>query len=146
MATSTKSTPPLKLTTRHHYYDPHTHTAATGLPPKPAAFVAFNPGFGHPNLTKGWKPTLDAALGQHSPCSPLVLWTAHSPADQARDVAFLDAHFAAQQGGGAVVDWLLAPMTNPFASRKRVAGGVGEADGAVVQANQFVGVFRVRRL
>lgn len=123
-----------------------TEDGAAGLPPKPAAFVAFNPGFGHPNLSERWVPTLDAALlgQQSSPCSPMVLWTAHSQADQDRDLAFLDAHFA--QRSGAAVDWLLAPMANPFGSRKRVAGGVGEEQGAVVQANQFVGVFRVRRL
>jgi hypothetical protein len=107
----------------------------------PAAFVAFNPGFGHPHLTDMWKPTLDVAL--QCPHSPMVLWTAHSDADMQRDVEFLDSYVSQRQG---VVDWLLAPMVNPFASRKRVAGGIGEDKEAVVQANMHVGVFRVRRL
>lgn len=115
--------------------------------------MAFNPGFGHPHLSEAWKPTLDAALLQHQRqqgplSSPMVLWTAHSAADRDRDVAFLDRHFSRQAGGGqsGVVDWLLAPMANPFASRKRVTGGVGEEKEAIVQANMYVGVFRVRRL
>lgn len=115
------------------------------VPAKPAAYVTFNPGFGHLNLSEAWKPTLDAALQQQPGAtpSPLVVWTAHSEADKDRDVAFLDRHFGK---AGSRVDWLLAPMPNPFASRKRVSGGYGEGKEAVVQANMFVGVFRVQRL
>lgn len=59
-----------KKTYTHTYMPTHptpTHAGKALLPRKPAAFVAFNPGFGHPSLSESWEPTLAAAMLQQSP-------------------------------------------------------------------------------
>lgn len=50
-------------------------------------FVLFNPGIGHPNLAKGWLPTLRYVLKTKRP----VLFTAHSHLDSERDWSVLKA-------------------------------------------------------
>jgi len=50
-------------------------------------FVLFNPGIGHPNLAKGWLPTLRYVLKTKRP----VLLTAHSRLDSERDWSVLKA-------------------------------------------------------
>lgn len=50
-------------------------------------FVLFNPGIGHPNLAKGWLPTLRYVLKTKRP----VLITAHSYRDSERDWSVLKA-------------------------------------------------------
>jgi hypothetical protein len=72
------------------------------------AFILFNPGMGHENLQKEWKPTVDLLLDAfQTPRRPLLL-TAHSALDAVREANVL-------------CNYLLetAPLyvENPFASR-----------------------------
>jgi len=67
------------------------------------ALVFYNPGFGHPHLKEGWKPTLDLVLPLPYP----MLFTAHSEIDAQRDMEFLRDSFGLQ------VDY----RENPFASQ-----------------------------
>lgn len=50
-------------------------------------YVLFNPGIGHPNLAKGWIPTLRYVINTRRP----VLITAHSRLDSERDWSVLKA-------------------------------------------------------
>lgn len=50
------------------------------------AFILFNPGIGHSNLTEHWKPTLKFLIGTGKP----VLFTAHSAMDAERDRLVLE--------------------------------------------------------
>ena len=50
-------------------------------------YVLFNPGIGHPNLAKGWIPTLRYVINTRRP----VLITAHSRLDTERDWSVLKA-------------------------------------------------------
>ena len=50
------------------------------------AFVIFNPGLGHPNLIKGWQPTIKFLLKTRRP----MLLTAHSSMDAERDRLILE--------------------------------------------------------
>jgi len=49
-------------------------------------YVLFNPGLGHPNLAKQWKPTLKFLIGTGKP----ILLTAHSTTDAERDRQVLE--------------------------------------------------------
>lgn len=66
------------------------------------AYVFLNPGFGHPHLRDGWRPSLEQVLPSRKPC----LLTAHSEEDAERDFAYLSEF-------GIKPEYKL----NPFASR-----------------------------
>jgi len=76
------------------------------------AFLLFNPGLGHPNLRKAWEPTLKLLL-DGGPKNPrkrpiMLLLTAHSEKDMARDAAILTDFYGLKD---------VVYQKNPFASR-----------------------------
>eukprot|EP00984_Skeletonema_dohrnii_P009633 scaffold3689_cov107-Skeletonema_dohrnii-CCMP3373.AAC.7 len=71
-------------------------------------FVLFNPGLGHPNLTKHWKPTLKFLIGTGKP----ILFTAHSTIDAERDRQVLQKSLADCDD-----DRIVQYLVNPYASR-----------------------------
>ncbi len=71
-------------------------------------FVLFNPGLGHPNLSKQWKPTLKFLIGTGKP----VLFTAHSTIDAKRDQQVLEKLLADCDD-----DRIVQYAVNPYASR-----------------------------
>lgn len=97
------------------------------------AYVFFNPGFGHPNLKEGWDETMRKILDHDVPSSRVMLLTAHSEKDAARDAGVLKNHY-----GLSNVEY--AP--NPFASRITYKDPF-ESDHHLVQPNQFVSVIRI---
>lgn len=112
----------------HDYYEQSLRNGEIG-DHKYDAFVLFNPGVGHAHLRNDWNPTLDLLFGgnraakrniqgrqHHSvadvegdapPGSAVVLLTAHSALDAARDTGYMREHLN--------VD--LKYVENPFASR-----------------------------
>lgn len=77
------------------------------------AYVFFNPGFGHPNLRNSWESTLQIIVKQQGlqsePDNPrMMLLTAHSEKDAARDAAILSNDYGLKN-----VEY----HENPFASR-----------------------------
>ena len=71
-------------------------------------FVLFNPGLGHPNLTKHWKPTLKFLIGTGKP----ILFTAHSTIDAERDRQVLEKSLADCDD-----DRIVQYLVNSYASR-----------------------------
>ncbi len=71
-------------------------------------FVLFNPGLGHPNLSKQWKHTLKFLIGTGKP----ILFTAHSTTDAKRDQQVLE-NLLADCGDDRIVQYAV----NPYASR-----------------------------
>lgn len=115
-----------------------THTALHTPPPQ--AFLLYNPGLGHPALSKDWTPTLKAiekTVGAASPSSSggsKVIWTAHSEKDRDSDLKALES-----LGG---IEWLVPAEANPFASRRKLAGPLDTSH--ILAANRYVGVFRFK--
>ena len=72
-------------------------------------YVLFNPGLGHPNLTKHWKPTLKFLIGTGKP----ILFTAHSTIDAERDRKVLEKLLADCDDADKTVQY----AANPYASR-----------------------------
>lgn len=85
--------------------------------------IFLNPGFGHPNLTIDWKPTL--------PLTKPSLITAHSELDAERDRKFLSSMYDME------VDY----KTNPFASRIKYLDPVSNVKGHFVQPNFLYGIY-----
>ncbi|KAL7496405.1 hypothetical protein ACHAWT_004562 [Skeletonema menzelii] len=73
-------------------------------------FVLFNPGLGHPNLAKHWKPTLKFLVGTGKP----ILFTAHSKIDAKRDQQVLEKLLADCDD-----DRIVQYAVNPYASRMK---------------------------
>ena len=92
------------------------------------ACILFNPGIGHENLQKDWKPTVDLLLldAFQTPRRPLLL-TAHSALDAMREANVLCYYLLAT-----------APLyvENPFASRITYQDPFD--DRHVVRPNHFV--------
>ena len=80
------------------------------------AFVFLNPGFGHPYLMQGWKPTLNLILKQQSlDKERIILMSAHSKLDTDRDSSILEQEYAP-----LFTRWYSdhkSYQENPFASR-----------------------------
>jgi len=75
-------------------------------------FALFNPGLGHPNLAKQWKPTLKFLVGTGKP----ILFTAHSALDADRDRAVLEGLLVDSSDGDSRGDGVEYNI-NPYASR-----------------------------
>eukprot|EP00571_Detonula_confervacea_P005956 CAMPEP_0172332128 /NCGR_PEP_ID=MMETSP1058-20130122/62281_1 /TAXON_ID=83371 /ORGANISM="Detonula confervacea, Strain CCMP 353" /LENGTH=311 /DNA_ID=CAMNT_0013049405 /DNA_START=433 /DNA_END=1368 /DNA_ORIENTATION=- len=75
-------------------------------------FALFNPGLGHPNLAKQWKPTLKFLLGTGKP----ILFTAHSTIDAERDRLVLE-ELLVDSADNNSRDGLVEYNVNPYASR-----------------------------
>ena len=74
------------------------------------AYVLFNPGLGHPHLTKQWKPTLKFLIRTGKP----ILFTAHSSIDAERDRLVLEQLLLADHNNyNQTVEY----QSNPYASR-----------------------------
>ena len=71
-------------------------------------FVLFNPGIGHPNLSKHWTPTLRYLAKTQKP----ILLTAHSELDSERDLKVVEQILSRN-----VTDEKLRYKKNPFSSR-----------------------------
>ncbi len=74
-------------------------------------YVLFNPGLGHPNLTKQWKPTLKFLIGTGKP----ILFTAHSTIDAERDRQVLEKLLADCDYDDKTLQYSI----NPYASRMK---------------------------
>ena len=72
----------------------------------------FNPGLGHPNLVKQWKPTLKFLVGTGKP----ILFTAHSALDADRDRAVLEGLLGDSSDRDSRGDGVEYNI-NPYASR-----------------------------
>ena len=95
------------------------------------AYLLFNPGLGHPNLRASWEPTLNAILRnpqrERRPGKTLLLLTAHSERDMARDAAILGDVYELEN-----VEY----RENPFASRVAYKDPFEKHD--VVRPNHYV--------
>ncbi|KAJ2702397.1 translational activator for mitochondrial COX1 [Coemansia sp. IMI 209128] len=96
-------------------------------------FFLFSPGLGHPKGRAGWQPTIEKLLETKCP----IFATGFHQADMDNDVAALTEDF------GGVMDWLLKPQGNPFASLKRDFGIRNLSEWAI--ANWGIYGFRGKR-
>jgi hypothetical protein len=97
------------------------------------AFIFLNPGFGHPNLKNDWDKTLRMVLDGDNETSRVVMLTAHSEKDAARDAGVLSGHY-----GLSNVEY----EPNPFASRITFHDPC-DTGLHLVRPNAFVSVIRI---
>ena len=98
-------------------------------------FVLYNPGIGHPNLAKLWKPTIKFILSTGKP----VLFTAHSELDAERDRVVLEELLESttaynNKHGQPQVQY----TPNPYASRMNYVDPISSRDLHVVRPNHSV--------
>ncbi|KAL7460709.1 hypothetical protein ACHAXS_001150 [Conticribra weissflogii] len=78
-------------------------------------FVLFNPGLGHPNLEKQWKPAIEFLLSTGKP----ILFTAHSALDAERDALTLTEYLTRENYLDSSHLRESSYEDNPFSSRMK---------------------------
>ena len=87
-------------------------------------FVLFNPGLGHPNLSKDWQSTIKFLSRTSKP----ILLTAHSSMDARRDLSVLQDRFRVSPSAAEIEDGY---QLNPYASRMEFVDPFTEVEESV---------------